>query len=84
MDKCIVLGCTNHQGEGRFVGELCAPCYTMLTQGKKMPSDAWFAKEWVGLTDDEMNQCSYDAEGFMIEREVTMRAVEAKIREKNA
>jgi hypothetical protein len=56
----------------------------MLTQGKKMPSDAWFAKEWVGLTDDEMNQCSYDAEGFMIEREVTMRAVEAKIREKNA
>jgi hypothetical protein len=40
-------------------------------------------KPWVGLTDDEMNQCSYDAEGFMIEREVAMRAVEALLKEKN-
>ena len=41
-------------------------------------------KPWVGLTDEEMTQCSYDAEGFMIEREVAMRAVEAKLREKNS
>tara|TARA_R110000868_G_scaffold101051_1_gene278174 strand:+ start:1168 stop:1410 length:243 start_codon:yes stop_codon:yes gene_type:complete len=40
-------------------------------------------REWVGLTDDEMKQCSYDAEGFMIEREVAMAAVEAKLKEKN-
>jgi hypothetical protein len=40
-------------------------------------------KPWVGLTDDEMSQCSYDAEGFMIEREVAMRAVEALLKEKN-
>jgi hypothetical protein len=40
-------------------------------------------REWVGLTDEEMNQCSYDAEGFMIGREVAMRAVEAKLKEKN-
>tara|TARA_R110002126_G_scaffold239235_1_gene382481 strand:+ start:111 stop:332 length:222 start_codon:yes stop_codon:yes gene_type:complete len=40
-------------------------------------------KPWVGLTDDEMKQCSYDAEGFMIEREVAMAAVEAKLKEKN-
>ena len=38
---------------------------------------------WVGLTDDEMKQCSYDAEGFTIGREVAMRAVEAKLKEKN-
>jgi len=40
-------------------------------------------QEWVGLTDDEITQCSYDAEGFMIGREVAMRAVEVKLKEKN-
>ena len=40
-------------------------------------------KEWVGLTDEEVKQCSYDAAGFMIDREVAMRAVEAKLKEKN-
>jgi len=40
-------------------------------------------KEWVGLTDEEITQCSYDADGFMIDRELAMRAVEAKIKEKN-
>ena len=40
-------------------------------------------REWVGLTDEEMFRCSYDADGFMIDREVAMRVVEAKLREKN-
>lgn len=40
-------------------------------------------KEWVGLTDKEFKQCSYDADGFMIEREVAMRAVESNLKEKN-
>jgi len=40
-------------------------------------------KEWIGLTGKEMKQCSYDADGFMIDREVAMRAVEAKLKEKN-
>lgn len=42
-----------------------------------------YPKPWVGLTDDEMGQCSYDADGFMVEREVAMRAVETKLKEKN-
>jgi len=48
-------------------------------------SDAFTAmnRKWVGLTDEEMGQCSYDAEGFMIGREVAMRAVETKLKEKN-
>jgi len=40
-------------------------------------------KPWVGLTDEQIKQCSYDADGFMIDREVAMRAVEAKLKEKN-
>lgn len=40
-------------------------------------------REWVSLTDEEITQCSYDADGFMIGREEAMRAVETKLKEKN-
>lgn len=33
MKKCIVHGCTNHEGEGVMQGVLCMPCYIMLTGG---------------------------------------------------
>jgi hypothetical protein len=36
-------------------------------------------KQWVGLTDEEVFKCSYDAD----DREDAMRAVEAKLKEKN-
>jgi hypothetical protein len=31
--KCIVAGCVNHKHEGLFVGDLCGPCFQMLTSG---------------------------------------------------
>ena len=31
--KCIVYGCKNHQSQGKFVGDICSPCHTMLTTG---------------------------------------------------
>ena len=31
--KCIVKGCTNHSDEGLFHGEMCMPCYKMITEG---------------------------------------------------
>ena len=43
--KCVVKGCSNHRDEGKFVGEFCSPCYTMLTTGKVTPSPAWFVEE---------------------------------------
>ena len=81
MDKCIVKGCLNHEGEGRFVSGLCAPCYTMLAQGKKTPSEAWFAKPWVGLTDEECEkiQCDY---GRTVSKYVFL-AIESKLKDKN-
>jgi len=36
--KCIVHECTNHKHEGQFVGEICKPCYIMLTTGKELDS----------------------------------------------
>ena len=32
--KCIVKGCPNHSDEGRFEGEMCMPCYNMITTGE--------------------------------------------------
>ena len=32
--KCIVKGCINRKTEGSFVGDLCGPCYLLLTTGK--------------------------------------------------
>jgi len=53
----------------------------------QLEKKAWFSayekKEWVGLTGEEMKQCSYDTDGFTIDREVAMRAVESKLKEKN-
>jgi len=34
MDECIVKGCTNKKWQGRFVGDLCAPCHSYITNGK--------------------------------------------------
>ncbi|WP_157639945.1 hypothetical protein [Burkholderia ubonensis] len=45
MEKCIVKGCLNHRHQGRFIGDLCSPCHAMLTEGKYIPSSAWFALE---------------------------------------
>lgn len=35
--KCIVKGCDNHSNHGEFVGNICKPCYMMLTTGKCGP-----------------------------------------------
>lgn len=34
QEECLVLGCTNKKHQGSFVGDLCWPCYNMLTTGK--------------------------------------------------
>ena len=33
-EKCIVHNCPNHKHEGSFIGDLCAPCHTMITSGE--------------------------------------------------
>ena len=40
-NKCIVHGCSNRADQGRFVGEMCSPCHTMITTGKVMPTDSF-------------------------------------------
>jgi hypothetical protein len=35
--KCLVDGCTHTSSQGRFIGDLCLPCHTMLTDGVVRP-----------------------------------------------
>lgn len=37
-NECMVKGCTNKKHEGNFVGDMCVPCYEMITEGKMNPS----------------------------------------------
>jgi hypothetical protein len=32
--RCIVHGCVNYRHQGRFVGNLCAPCHDYITTGR--------------------------------------------------
>lgn len=31
--RCITKDCSNHSDEGRFVGDLCSPCFEFITKG---------------------------------------------------
>jgi hypothetical protein len=33
VKRCIVKGCTNQSDQGMFIGEICIPCYKMITTG---------------------------------------------------
>ena len=32
-DSCIVFGCSNKKYQGEFVGNICYPCYNIITTG---------------------------------------------------
>lgn len=41
MTKCIVKDCENHQHQGKFVGDVCGPCYEFIATGKGENSQAY-------------------------------------------
>jgi len=44
-EKCIVFGCTNYKHQGIFIGDICAPCYKIITEGDlEQPSDNFIHK----------------------------------------
>lgn len=43
-EKCIVYGCQNHKGEGGFVGDICRPCYEIITKGRGSPTAAFLGQ----------------------------------------
>lgn len=39
--RCVVYGCENRTGQGRFVGTMCAPCVTAIATGKAEHGTSW-------------------------------------------
>lgn len=39
--KCITKDCENHTSEGKFVGDLCKPCWDYIVNGKGVYSQAY-------------------------------------------
>lgn len=38
--KCVVRDCSNYTDEGRFIGDVCAPCWSFMLTGRANPSQA--------------------------------------------
>jgi hypothetical protein len=63
--KCIVMDCANHTDEGKFIGDLCAPCHEFVATGRGVHSQAYrnakrieprrvtFDLEFLALDDDD-------------------------------
>jgi len=84
--RCIVLNCGNHRHEGKFVGDLCVPCYTFISTGDGVYSQAYrnVQREWVSLTDEEFNSIYlqwYEKDGAYWE---LRQSIEAKLKERNS
>ena len=42
---CIIKGCTNKKDQGTFQGDICSPCYKIITKGDlKQPSNNFIHK----------------------------------------
>jgi hypothetical protein len=58
-NKCIVHGCINCKDEGEFIGDICAPCYGMITEGNaSQPSNNFIYNLQVKINEleDEINE----------------------------
>ena len=44
INKCIVKDCQNHKHEGQFIGDICKPCYIMITTGDVVYSSNFIYK----------------------------------------
>jgi predicted RNA binding protein with dsRBD fold (UPF0201 family) len=55
----------------------------LLTQQRTTAEGEDTRRAWVGLTDDEKQQCIYDKQGFVLDYEDVVDAVEDKLKEKN-
>lgn len=39
--RCVVKNCVNHKHQGKFVNDLCAPCYEYIALGEGICSQAY-------------------------------------------
>jgi hypothetical protein len=54
--KCIVKNCQNHEHEGRFIGQLCSPCFGYLSTEEGVHSQAY--RNVQKLVEQEREECA--------------------------
>lgn len=57
-NKCMIKGCTNKKIEGNFIGDMCVPCYDMITKGQMNPSNNFIYKLWIEY--EELNKENFE------------------------
>lgn len=74
-NKCIVFGCKNHSHEGLFIGDVCKPCYAVITTGELPRQGTSFIFQQSQLLED------YKQRYFITKRELDQsRAIVEKVR----
>jgi hypothetical protein len=54
--KCIVKNCQNHEHEGRFIGQLCSPCFGYISTEEGVHSQAY--RNVQKLVEQEREECA--------------------------
>jgi hypothetical protein len=60
--KCIVKNCQNHEHEGRFIGQLCSPCFGYLSTEEGVHSQAY--RNVQKLVEQEREECAKVADAW--------------------
>lgn len=57
--KCIVKNCQNHTHQGKFVGDLCSPCYEFARGG-----EGRYSQLYRNTVEAEREACAKTCEGI--------------------
>lgn len=57
--RCMVHGCENRSDQGCFVGDMCAPCYAMITSGDTSIRSTNFISKLKTITESLLNKGTY-------------------------
>lgn len=60
--KCIVKNCLNNRYEGRFIGDLCSPCFEFIAKEKGIYSQAY--RNIQQFVEKEREECASVAESY--------------------
>jgi hypothetical protein len=65
--KCIVKDCKNHNYEGGFVGDFCAPCYEFITTGEGTHSQLYRNVRYEAVVKECLAECYTKSSSDVVE-----------------
>lgn len=84
-EKCIVHGCGNEKHQGNFIGDICAPCFHIITTGDASQPSANFIHRLWAVNNIKSKWVNRILEGynFVVEGTITGRFVIGEIENEN-